>query len=175
MKNKRRIIAPLAVLGVVIVIVSVVVISCNVLIGDPVIRKKTGKPYAASCTSVVLLGKLEIAGVNKVVISSSDHSITITDQSLVDQIVDNTKVAKWAYNLSCDCCDQRGWTIDLYRGDQLTRSMTWIADDIVKVYDCDLTHWVFPVDTQHGQSIGGYVQLPEELENQLHEMFINAQ
>lgn len=167
-------IAAVAVPSVVIIIVLAVVISCNVLVSGPVIREKTGEPYLFSCTSVVLFGKLEIADVDKVVISSDDKTLTITDQALVEQIVDKTKVAKWAYSSGCGCCEQRGWRIDLYRGDQLARSMDWIEDDIVKVYDCDLTHWVFPVDVQHERSIGGYARLSHELEDQLHDMLVNC-
>ena len=167
-------IAAVVVPSVVIVTILAIVISCNVLVSGPVIREKTGEPYLASCTSVVLFGKLEIADVDKVVISSDDKSLTITDQALVTQIVDKTKVARWAYNVGCGCCEQRGWKIDLYSGNRLMRSMDWIEDDIVKVYDCDLTHWVFPVDVERGRSIGGYVCLSEELENQLHEMLVNS-
>lgn len=174
MKKKWFGIAAVAVPSVVIVAVLAIVISCCALVGKPELTIH-GSPYLTGCTSIALFGKLEVAGVDKVVISSKNKSLTITDQALVDQIVDKTKVANWAYSTGCGCCEQRGWKIDLYRGDWLARSMEWVEDDIVKVYDCDLTHWVFPVDVQHERSIGGYALLSEELEMQLHEMLVNAQ
>ena len=174
MKKKWIIIAVIAIAFISVVTTLAIVISYNVMVGKP---EKTihGGPYLTGCTSVALFGKMEIAGVDKVIISSENKSLTITDEDLVNQIVDKTKVARWAYNTGCGCCEQRGWTIDLYRGDQLMRSMEWVEDDIVKVYDRDLTHWIFPVEIQHERTIGGYALLSGELESHLVEMFSNAQ
>lgn len=159
---------------VVILILLLVGIFSSVLVGTPVLRKN-GKPYLTSCTSVALFGRLEIAGVDRVVISSKDKSLTITDEDLVAQIVDKTKVANWAYNTGCGNCDVKRWKIELYAGDTLKRSMEWIEEDIVKVYDWDLAHWVFPVEIQSEQSMDGYAHLSQELADRLSELFMNAE
>lgn len=171
MKKKYVIISAISLIAILVAALAIS-ISCNVIVGKPE-KTSQGIRYRTGCTSVALFGKREIAGVDKVVISSDSKSMTITDEDLVNRIVDKTKVATWAYNTGCGCCELKNWTIDLYCGDKLLRSMEWIEDDIVKVYDRDLTHWVFPVEKQHEQTIGGYALLSEELEAELVEMFKN--
>lgn len=174
MKKKRIVIAVAA--AVAIVVALVISISCFSLISYGPERNSFGGRYLGACHSIALFGKLEIAGVDKVVISSGDKSLTITDPDLVEQIVDKTKVASWGYNVGCGCCEQRGWKIDLYRGDWLVRSMDWVEDDIVKVYNRDLTHWVYNVEVEYLRfDIAGYARLSGELEIKLVEMFTNAQ
>lgn len=172
MKKKVVTISAIVLIAV-LVIAFVIAISCNVMVGKPE-KTSNGIYYRTGCTSVALFGKMEIAGVDKVVISSAEKSMTITDTDLVNRIVGRTKVATWAYNTGCGCCELRDWTIDLYCGDKLMRSMEWLEDDVVKVYDPDLTHWVFPVERQQERSIGGYALLSEELEAELVKMFVNA-
>ena len=48
-------------------------------------------------------------------------------------------------------------------------------DDIVKVYDWGLAHWVFPVERQLDQSMDGYAHLSQELADHLSELFMNAE
>lgn len=133
-----------------------------------------GTRRGASCTSVVLFGKLEMKDVDKIVISSDSKSLTITDRELVDQIVDETKVADYGFSLGCGCCEIKNRRIELYSGDRLVRSMDWFEDNIVKVYETDLTHWVFFVRDDgfvHRGEYAGYVLLSQELEDQVDALF----
>lgn len=139
--------------------------------GPPRIR---GNRPGGACTSVVLFGKLEMKDVDKVIISSDSQSITITDQALVDQIVDETKVADYGFSVGCGCCEIKDRQIELYSGDRLVRSMRWYEDNIVKVYETDLTHWVFFVRDDgfaHRDEYDGYVRLSQELEDHLDALF----
>lgn len=133
-----------------------------------------GTRRGGACTSVVLFGKLEMKDVDKVVISSDSKSLTITDPELVDQIVEKTKVADYGFSIGCGCCEIKDRRIELYRGDRLVRSMDWYESDIVKVYERDLTHWVFFVrDDGHVyiDQYAGYVLLSQELEERLDALF----
>lgn len=149
-----------------------VVCSCS-LFSDGPPRYRGSRPGGA-CNSVVWFGKLEIEGVDKVVISSDTKSVTITEQELVDQIVEETEVADYGFSVGCGCCEIKDRRIELYSGDRLIRSMDWFEDNIVKVYETDLTHWVFFVRDDgfvHRGEYAGYVRLSQELEDQLDALF----
>lgn len=130
--------------------------------------------YAASgtgeCLSIVFFEKFSLKKVDKVVLTypSSDgkeKAVTITDQELVRQVVEETAVATRA-NYSDHISDK--CRIDLYDGDDLVRSMLWSdsAPKSVKVYDSDLTHWLIVPPFVFWDN-EGWVELSDELYQKL--------
>lgn len=118
----------------------------------------------SKCLAISPFGKLEIMGIDKAVITVDGETVTVTDTELLNRIVDETKVATEA--VSCDH-GLKDRTIDLYRGDKLVRSMKWYdCQDLVRVYDADLTHWIFSPATE-----AGYVELSKELVKDLEALF----
>ena len=121
------------------------------------------------CVSIAPFGRLEILGIDKAVITVGDEAVTVTDPELLSRIVDETKVATLSY--TCTSCNVKDRTIDLYRGDKLVRSMKWYdCQDGVRVYDADLTHWIFP-ELGAGMPEGGYVELSQDLVGALKALF----
>ena len=118
---------------------------------------------SGGCISVSF-DKREVKTVDKVVVSNGEKEVTIEDNTFVDRIVNETKVATHI----CRRCpeDKR---IDLYCGDTLVRSMGWsTCCDTVRVYSADDTHWVFSIE---GQEDEGYVYLSNALIRQLNDLF----
>lgn len=162
MKEKKNLNWDLVILGCVgIMVVAFLccgLASCNLLSGN------VGK-----CLAISPFGKLELLGVDKAVVTVDGEAVTVTDPALLERIVDETKVASLSY--TCTGCNMKDRTIDLYRGDQLVRSMEWYdCQDGVRVYDTGLTHWIFP-EPGAGMAKAGYVELSRELVNELNALF----
>ena len=112
---------------------------------------------AGGCISFSLFGKLELQGVDKMVISVGEEQFVVTDADLLEQVVNETRVATHADHGGLN--DQK--QIDLYRGDQLVRSMNWgDCCNSMRVYEEDLTHWLIG-----GKA--GYVMLSNDLYDKL--------
>ena len=108
------------------------------------------------CINVAVFGKWELKNVDRVVVSRHGAQTTITDQTLIDQIVSETTVATHG-----NIHDANDGKIELYCGDKLLRSMGWsTCCDLVQVYKADLTHWVIA----HPEiNDAGFVQLSADL------------
>ena len=116
---------------------------------------------AGGCISFALFGKLELRGVDKMVISVGEEQFVVTDADLLEQIVDETRVAT---HTDLGCANDR--QIDLYRRDQLVRSMKWgLCCDTVYVYEEDPTHWLFGGTT-------GHVELSRDLADKLNSLIV---
>ncbi|MBQ6851706.1 MAG: hypothetical protein IJO04_01565 [Oscillospiraceae bacterium] len=90
------------------------------------------------CISIAFFEKQKMRTVDKVVLRTSEKTITITDPNLVREVTGETSVATHTGVKF----PPEGY-IDLYSGDVLVRSMLWgIGTQTVKVYEVDLTHWV---------------------------------
>ena len=91
------------------------------------------------CLSISVFGKMELKNIDKAVVTVDGATWTVTDADFLDQIVTETKIATRA-----DLCSDPTRRIDLYCGDECVRSMEWAeCCDTVKVYEPDLTHWLF--------------------------------
>ena len=119
------------------------------------------------CINVAVFGKLELRNVDRVVITKDGAEITVTDSTLIDQIVSETTVATHGR-----IHDANDGTIRLYRGEKLLRSMGWSACcDLVQVYDADLTHWVIA----HPEiNDAGFVQLSTELVEEINRLLASS-
>lgn len=133
-EKKRKPINPdliiLAWLAVIVLVLSLFFYTCSYFhSGDGII-------------SFSIFGKLELRGVDKMVICVGEQQFAVTDRALLDQVIGETAVATHG-DLRCPgTIDRR---IDLYRGEKLVRSMEWsTCTDAVFVFEEDLTHWVFP-------------------------------
>ena len=137
------------------------------LITCPMMSAKVLEVNIGKCISISLFGKLELRDIDKAVITKYDKQITITNQGLIKQITDETRIAT---HVRSHCggpgkCDDPYKRIDLYQGDTLVRSMEWHACcDMVRVYEEDATHWLIP---WWCPSQGGFIYLSEELASQL--------
>lgn len=132
--------------------------SFNILSGD----------YGA-CSAFTVLGKLELIGVDKVVVSTSDDKMTITEEDVIDRIVNETRIAT---HTTSDChqgccgCDFPHRSIELYRGDKLVRLMEWQGCcDFIEVYKPDLIHWLFPPLDESADA--GYIEMSDDLVDRL--------
>ena len=115
------------------------------------------------CINVAVFGKLELRNVDRVVITKNGAEITVTDSTLIDQIVSETTVATHGR-----IHDANDGTIRLYRGDKLLRSMGWsTCCDLVQVYEADLTHWVI---AQPEINDAGFVQLSADLVEEINRL-----
>lgn len=115
------------------------------------------------CISFSMFGKLELKNVDRAVLSANGKEITITDESLLDEIVSETRVAD-----EVRTCGSFNKQIDLYSGDKLIRSMKWAeCCDSVKVYEPDLTHWLISLDEY---ADAGYVELSKDLVTKLNKL-----
>lgn len=133
-------------------------VSCNLFSRD-----------AGACLAISPFGRLELLGVDKAVVAVDGEAVTVTDPELLGRIVDETKVATHA-NV-CDGCCMKERSIQLYRGDRLVRSMKWIdGHDSIRVYEADLTHWIFQ-EVGAGFRQTGYVELSDELIRELEGLF----
>ena len=100
---------------------------------------------------------------DKVIIKADNKEITVTDKSLVAQIIQETTVAT---NGPVGCAKDR--TIEVYQGDYLIRSMVWgTCCDSVKVYDADAAHWVLLTGSKNPS---GFVSLSDQLVSKLNEL-----
>lgn len=129
----------------------------------PMMRTSTSEVTRGECISISLFGKLELRDIDRVEIIGYAEQVTITDQELIRQITNETRIATYVRS---DCwkpahCSDPHRQIELYRGDQMVRSMDWDACcDRVYVYERDLTHWLIPWWCDYE---GGYVSLSNEL------------
>ena len=115
------------------------------------------------CINVAVFGKLELRNVDRVVITKNGAEITVTDSTLIDQIVSETTVATHGR-----IHDANDGTIRLYRGDKLLRSMGWsTCCDLVQVYEADLTHWVIALPEIND---AGFVQLSADLVEEINRL-----
>jgi hypothetical protein len=150
-----------------IVAVSLTVVALYFLI-CPMIRVSIFETNMGECISVSLFGKWELRGIDKVVMTVRNKQIVITDNNLVKQIADETRIATHVRS-QCGApahCDDPQGRLELYRGDELVRSMDWdLCCDMVKVYEGDATHWLIP---WFCKSYGGYVYLSNGLTGQLY-------
>ena len=120
------------------------------------------------CISISIFGKLELKNIDRAVVTVYGEERVVTDANLVEQIVFETRTAtRVESECHADCCgcESPHMQIDLYRGDTMIRSMEWQrCCDYVKVYEPDLTHWLFAP----GYEVeAGYVSLSNELILQL--------
>ena len=137
----------------------------------PMMRADVFGVDMGECISISPFGKLELRGIDHVVVRRGSRQVTITDRDLISQVTDETRIATRVRS-HCDtpeyCDDPHGW-IDLYQGDSLARSMEWhVCCDMVKVYKEDATHWLLP---WWCKSYGGYVYLSDELAGQLYALW----
>lgn len=110
------------------------------------------------CLSITLFEKRKLADVDRVVIDKRDRRCEITDKDLIDDIINETSIATHATS----GVHGKDYTIELYSGDELVRSMPWASCcDIVTVYTEDATHWLFNLWV--GKAKVGYVYLSQEL------------
>lgn len=134
----------------------------------PMMRVSIFETNMGECFSISPFGKLELRGIDKVVMTLYDEQIVITDGELIAKITDETRIATHVRSRcgAPDHCDDPRGRLELYRGDNLVRSMEWdVCCNMVKVYEGDLTHWLIPWwCTSHG----GYVYLSDELVDQLY-------
>ena len=134
----------------------------------PMMRVSIFETNMGECISVSPFGKLELRGIDKVVMTFHDEQIVITDGDLIAQIADETRIATHVRSRcgAPDYCDDPQGRLELYRGDKLVRAMDWdLCCDAVKVYEGDLTHWLIP---WWCKSYGGYVYLSDGLADQLY-------
>lgn len=95
------------------------------------------------CISVAFFEKQKLAGVDKIVISNriglEKHSLVITDEEIVQRVLEETTIADRA-DIVCNDDMQ----IDLYIGDKMVRSMTWgTCCHVIRLYREDALHWLF--------------------------------
>lgn len=126
------------------------------------------------CISISIFGKLELKNIDRAVVTVYAEEWTVTDADLVDQIVFETRTAtRVDSECHADCCgcEDPHMQIDLYRGDKIIRSMEWQGCcDYVKVYEPDLTHWLFAP----GYKIeAGFVKLSDKLAKRLTDLLIS--
>lgn len=160
-EKKRKKVNPELIVFCCVVAVVLFFITCSM------IRVSIFETNMGECISISPFGKLELRDIDKVVVTTDDSQITITDQNLIGQITDETRIATHVRS-RCggpDYCDDPYGRIDLYREDNLIRSMEWdTCCDSVYVYERDLTHWLIPWWCDYD---GGYVSLSDELAEQL--------
>ena len=134
----------------------------------PMMRVSIFETNMGECFSISLFGKLELRGIDKVVMTLRGEKIVITDGDLIQNITDETRIATHVRSRcgAPDHCDDPQGRLELYRGDNLVRAMEWdLCCDMVKVYERDLTHWLIPWWCNYS---GGYIYLSDELADQLH-------
>ncbi len=90
------------------------------------------------CISITFFENYTPEIVDKIVIKAEGQEITITDVSLIQELVSETSIATHA---NIGHAEHR--IIDVYSGDKLLRSMAWgTCCDTVMVYKADSTHWL---------------------------------
>ena len=159
MNKKKRII-------IIVSILSVLAIALGIMIASASVRNNFDSGEYGACLSIAFFEKWKMDDVDKVVIvkgrGKGIRRIEITDQELINDIVEETAVATHAdVNVHGD-----SFFIELYCGDKMIRSMPWASyccgSKKVAVYESGLTHWLFrPLGD--GPAKVGYVQLSEEL------------
>ena len=101
---------------------------------------------AGGCVAVVF-DKWQMRHADRIVLRDGDTVITLTDPTLVRDLVSEFVVA----NRSGLCGYYRDRWMEIYRGDKLVRNVHWNDhDDLVTAYEADATHWVF-FGTKNGQ------------------------
>lgn len=96
---------------------------------------------AGDCISVVF-DKPFVKGADRIVIYENGQVINITDKETVRQIADLFVVA----NCTALCSPGNERRIEIYNGNRLVRNIrqTQCGSDMYYIYECDLSHWVFP-------------------------------
>lgn len=136
----------------------------------PMIRISIFETNSGECFSISPFGRLELRGIDKVVVTLHEDQYAITDGDLIAMVTDETRIATHVRSRcgAPDHCDDPQGRLELYRGDDLVRSMEWdLCCDMVKVYEEDAIHWLIP---WWCPSHGGYVYLSEELADQLYSL-----
>ena len=163
-KNKCKSIKWKQIVAVCLTVVALYFLIC------PMIRVSIFETNMGECISVSLFGKWELRGIDKVVMTVRNKQIVVTDNNLVKQIADETRIATHVRS-QCGApahCDDPQGRLELYRGGELICSMDWdICCDIVNVYERDMTHWLIPWRCKY---YGGYAYLSDELTGQLYEL-----
>ena len=161
-EKKRKQIKPKQIVLACLIVVVLFFLTCSL------IRVSIFETNMGECISVSLFGNLELRGIDKVVMTVRGEQVVITDGNLVRQIADETRIATHVRS-QCGApahCDDPQGRLELYRGDELVRSMDWdLCCDMVKVYEGDATHWLIP---WFCKSYGGYVYLSDGLTGQLY-------
>lgn len=115
-----------------------------------------------SCIAVVF-DKASVMGADKVIYQVGEKEITITDRETVKEIASHFVVANRAG--LCNAQDNRYMYI--YNGDKLVRSLRWrCCEEIVDIYEKDVTHWLLPAECHTGQ-----VELSREFLDYLDTLF----
>ena len=162
-KKRKKIDAKWIIWGILIVLALYLLIC-------PMIRISIFETNTGECFSISPFGRLELRGIDKVVMTLYDEQIVITDWNLITKITDETRIATHVRSRcgAPDHCDDPQGRLELYRGDDLVRSMEWdLCCDMVKVYEEGPTHWLIP---WWCTSCGGYVYLSEGLADQLYSL-----
>ena len=150
------------------IVLACLIVAALYFLTCPMIRVSIFETNMGECFSISLFGKLELRGIDKVVMTLHDEQIVITDGNLIEQIATETRIATHVRS-HCGApayCDDPQGRLELYRGDRLVRSMDWdLCCDMVKVYGGNLTHWLIP---WFCESYGGYVYLSDGLTGQLY-------
>lgn len=158
MKEKRKLSTRKIIILVCVSVVVLGVLLWALFVGS--VRCTLFSKEYGRCLSIALMGKRELRGVDKAVITYQDGTGTITNPEVLNRLVEETRTA--AYGGSHGGKDA---TIELYRGDELVRTMYFSeCCNTVTVYETDATHWIFSwwiVDTYEY----GYVNISDELAN----------
>lgn len=106
-----------------------------------------GGDQVGGCTSVVF-DKIALNSANRILVYEGNQVSIITEKSVVGEIVDMFLVA--------DCTDMgQIYTdryLEIYSGNSLVRTVRFSQDGtFVKLYDADMTHWVFGSTGKAGQ------------------------
>lgn len=152
------------------IIRGVLIVLALYLLICPMMRVSIFERNMGECFSVSPFGRLELRGIDKVVMTLYDEQIVITDWNLITKITDETRIATHVRSRcgAPDYCDDPQGRLELYRGDNLVRSMEWdLCCDMVKVYEEDAIHWLIP---WWCPSHGGYVYLSDGLADQLYSL-----
>ena len=156
MNKKKRIIITVSIL-------SVLAIGLGIVIASASVRNSYFAREYGACLSITVFDKWKLDDVDRVVIDKRDRRIEITGKDLIDDIIGETAIATHAVG------DIHGdeYTIELYIGDKLLRSMPWAVEccggNIVTVYEEDLTHWFCNRGIGVDDAEWGYVYLSREL------------
>lgn len=160
-EKKRKPLNPELIIFVCFIVVVLFLVTCSMM------RTSIFEVARGECISISLFGKMELRDIDRVVIIGYAEQVTITDQELIKQITDETRIATYVRSNCCKpaYCSDPHRRIELYRGEKLVRSMEWDpCCDSVHVYERDLTHWLIPWWCDYE---GGYVSLSHELVEQL--------
>ena len=147
-----------------LIFVAVLVLTIVVLDITDIVDIHIQDDNGMNCTSLVFLKNRELAGVDRIVITTicgKYKSLTITDEDIIRQVVKETALATHV-----DIAVYEEVEIKLYDGDRLVRTMTGSLQNVfITVYQEDSYHWIITPFPQH--SPDGMVCISNELRKTL--------